>query len=372
MTLKLPTTNKRLLFSKIKTYDETLPSLKRVIIEPVGFPIKVSNSENVKVSAENLDLFNIYARDQWIGEIVKEGDYLFDNSIIPDYAFRVISTYPKGGGLITSDTYFILQQPKKIIRTQFKKAKFDDIIGQEHAKKKCKIIMKYLENPKLFGEWAPRNILFYGPPGTGKTLMARALATETDSSFILIKAPELIGEHVGDSSKMIRELYKKAEESAPCIVFIDELDAIGLSREYQSLRGDVSEVVNALLTELDGIKEHEGVVTIAATNNPAMLDTAIRSRFEEEIEFKLPNDEERLKIMELYAKTLPLPIKANLKEFVEKTKGFSGRDIKEKFLKPALHKAIIEDKEFIDREDLLWAIKNIKKNVREAPQHLYL
>ena len=358
-------------FSKIKTYDDTLPSLKYVVLEPAGFPIKMGG-ENVKVSTDDPILFNIYARDQWIGEIVKEGDYLFDNSILPDYAFKVISTYPKEGGMITSETVFKLQTPKKILRTQFKKAKFSEIIGQEEAKKKCRIIMKYLENPKLFGEWAPKNVLFYGPPGTGKTLMARALATETNSSFILVKAPELIGEHVGDASKMIRELYQRASENAPCIVFIDELDAIGLSREYQSLRGDVSEVVNALLTELDGIKENEGVVTIAATNNPAMLDPAIRSRFEEEIEFKLPNDEERLKIMELYAKKMPIPVKANLKEFVEKTKGFSGRDIKEKFLKPALHRAILEDRDYVSKEDLEWALKKIVSNRREAPQHLYL
>ncbi|NPA62412.1 MAG: AAA family ATPase [Methanococci archaeon] len=358
-------------FSKIKTYDDTIPSLKYVVIEPAGFPIKMG-SENVSVSAEDPVLFNIYARDQWIGEIVKEGDYLFDNSIIPDYAFKVLSTYPKDGGMITSETVFKLQTPKKVIRTQFKKAKFSEIVGQEEAKKKCRIIMKYLEDPELFGDWAPKNVLFYGPPGTGKTLMARALATETNSSFILVKAPELIGEHVGDASKMIRELYQRASENAPCVVFIDELDAIGLSREYQSLRGDVSEVVNALLTELDGIKENEGVVTIAATNNPAMLDSAIRSRFEEEIEFKLPDDKERLKIMELYAKKMPIPIKANLKEFVEKTKGFSGRDIKEKFLKPALHRAILEGRDYINKEDLETSLKKLKVNQKEAPTHLYL
>ncbi|ADG13563.1 AAA family ATPase [Methanocaldococcus infernus] len=367
---KLPITTKKL-FSSATIIDNTIPSVKYVVLEPVGFPIKVS-SEPVKVTTDDPILFTIYARDQWHGEIVKKGDYLFDNSILPDYAFKVVSVFPKEGGMITNETVFKLQKPTKVIKTKFKKARFDEIIGQEDAKKKCKIIMKYLQNPELFGEWAPKNVLFYGPPGTGKTMMARALATETDSSFIMVKAPELIGEHVGDSAKMIRELYKKASESAPCIIFIDELDAIGLSREYQSLRGDVAEVVNALLTELDGIKENKGVVTIAATNNPAMLDSAIRSRFEEEIEFKLPNDEERLKIMELYVKKMPLPVKANLKEFVEKTKGFSGRDIKEKLLKPALHRAILEDREYVSKEDLEWALKKAKKEFKEVPAHLYL
>ena len=356
------------LFSKSFPLPDETMALKYVVLEPVGFPIKVS-SENIKVTTDDPKLFNVYARDQWAGEIVKEGDYLFDNTIIPDYAFKVISTYPREGGIVTKDTLFKLETPK-VVKKNFKKARFNDVIGQEEAKRKCKIIMKYLENPKLFGEWAPKNVLFYGPPGTGKTLLARALATETDVPLFLIKAPELIGEHVGDGSKQIRELYDDASENAPCIVFIDELDAIALSRQYQSLRGDVSEVVNALLTELDGIKDNEGVVTIAATNNPNMLDPAIRSRFEEEIEFKLPNDKERLKIMELYAKKMPIPIKADLRRYVEKTKGMSGRDIKEKFLKPALHKAILEDRDYISKEDLDAVLKRILGDKKE-PLHLY-
>ena len=105
--------------SKIKTYDDALPSLKYVVLEPAGFPIRVS-SENVKVSADDPVLFNIYARDQWIGEIVKEGDYLFDNSILPDYAFKVISTYPKEGGMITSETVFKYKLLKKFLEHSLK------------------------------------------------------------------------------------------------------------------------------------------------------------------------------------------------------------------------------------------------------------
>jgi len=113
------------------------------------------------------------------------------------------------------------------------------------------------------------------------------------------------------------------------------------------------------------------VVTIGATNNPEMLDSAIRSRFEEEIKFELPKDDERLEIMKLYKKKMPIEIRADLRKYVERTKGMSGRDIKEKFLKPALHRAILEDKKYIDERDLDAVLSELNKCRREAPLHLY-
>jgi AAA family ATPase len=356
--------------AELQDVPEDITTLKYVILEPVGFPINI-NGENLNVSVDNHDLFNVYARDQWANEVVKEGEYLFDGTLIPDYAFKVINTHPKEGGLITRNTFFKLKTARTHNNKLVKEVKFDEVIGQNDAKKKCKIIMKYLESPEIFGEWAPKNILFYGAPGTGKTLLARALATETNVPLYLIKATELIGDHVGDGSKQIQELYEKASNNKPCIIFIDELDAIALSRQYQSLRGDVSEIVNALLTELDGINDNEGIITIAATNNPDMLDVAIRSRFEEEIKFGAPNDNDRLKIMELYMGKIPLNTKnINLKKYVEKTKGMSGRDIKEKLIKPALHKAILEDKNSIEEKDLDNILNKLKGGKKE-PLHLY-
>ena len=249
--------------------------------------------------------------------------------------------------------------------------RFKNIVGHEGVKKKCKIVERFLKDPKSFGTWAPKNILFYGPPGTGKTMASKALATETSSSLFLVRATDLVGDYVGDGSRRIHDLYKAAMEAAPSIVFIDELDAIGLDRAYQSVRGDVSEVVNALLTELDGIQENEGVVTIAATNNPKMLDNALRSRFEEEFEFKLPTPKEREKILKLYSKTLPIELKANLKDYVKKTEGFSGRDLKEKFLKTALHKAILEDADKIGERHLNAAFKEIKTEKSTPPKEMF-
>ena len=220
--------------------------------------------------------------------------------------------------------------------------------------------MKYLDDPESFGPWAPKNILFYGVPGTGKTMLVKALANELDVPLYLIKATSLIGEHVGDASSKIHDLFKRAGENAPSIIFIDEIDAIALHRSFQSLRGDVSEIVNSLLTEMDGIIENRDVITIAATNSPSSLDYAVRSRFEQEIEFKLPNDAERREILENNLKTMPLKYDLDLEKIVRMTKGMSGRDIKEKILKTALHNAISNDCDTVTMENIEYALESAK------------
>ncbi|MEE8401385.1 MAG: AAA family ATPase [Candidatus Hydrothermarchaeaceae archaeon] len=337
-----------------RIYKESRPA-RFIRIKAAGFPMR--DAINYPISVTDDRLFEVYARDQWIGTTVGIGDYLFDQRIIPDFAFEIIKVLPPGKVTITEDTVVRLEmhfeQPKHPWYT------FGDIVGHNEVKKKCKVIIRYLKNPKIFGEWAPRNILFYGPPGTGKTMTARTLAGETKSSLHLVRATDLIGEYVGDGAKRIHDLFKTASSSAPAVVFIDELDAIGLDRSYQAVRGDVAEIVNALLTELEGLYENTGIVTIAATNNPSMLDKALRSRFEEEMEFALPNGEERLRILKNYSKRLPIKMSANLKDYKKKTKGFSGRDLKDKLLKAALHKAILEDAKEITKKHLELAFKAI-------------
>ena len=222
--------------------------------------------------------------------------------------------------------------------------KFEDVVGQEIAKRKVKIIEKFLAEPEKFGRWAPRNILFYGVSGTGKTMIAKALSTEAKVPMLPVKATTLIGEFVGEGARQIHSLYERAEQIAPCIIFIDELDAIALDRRYQDLRGDVSEIVNSLLTEMDGIQRRNGVCTIAATNKIEFIDGSIRSRFEEEIEFKLPSIEERLMLLERNVGTMPVEMEGvNLREIAKATEGFPGRDLVEKVLKPAFHHAIMEN-----------------------------
>jgi AAA family ATPase len=333
------------------------PPARFVKLMPSGFALKdVHRNYPIKIPDEKL--FEIYAKEQWVGSAVNKGDYLFDQRIIPDYAFKVIKVLPRGESMITEDTIIEVKRPAEPT-PKSGLIKFNDIIGHEEVKRKCKVVMKYLHEPERFGEWAPRNILFYGPPGTGKTMTAKALANETRSTLFLVRATDLIGEYVGDGSKRIHALFKDSLKRAPSVIFIDELDAIGLDRSFQSVRGDVSEVVNALLTELGGIHENKGVVTIAATNTPRVLDVALRSRFEEEMEFKLPSKEERLGILRNYARKSPLRIKADFKVYAKRTEGFSGRDIKDKLLKTALHRAILEDSKKVTEVHLEKALKSM-------------
>ena len=332
-----------------------------VVIKPVGYPFDFNLMDD-DIEIKNTALFEEYAREQWLGLVVKENSHLFDQKIIPDYGFEIVTAKPNNS-IISEKTKI------KIITDEIKSKednkirsdiKLTDIVGQKNAKSKVKVITKYLENPESFGPWAPKNILFYGLPGTGKTMLVKALANELEVPLYLIKATSLIGEHVGDSASKVYDLFKKASENSPSIIFIDEIDAIALHRSFQSLRGDVSEIVNSLLTEMDGIIENKSVITIAATNNPTSLDYAVRSRFEEEIEFKLPSDDERLRILENNLQTIPLDYDLDLEKIVKLTKGLSGRDIKEKILKTSLHNAIANDSDTVTMENIDYAIKSSK------------
>ena len=335
---EIKTTNQK----TIKKDPEDKEYAEYVVLKPVGYPFEFNLMDEV-LEITNRDLFEEYAREQWLGLVVSEHSHLFDQKIIPDYGFEIITAKPNNS-IISEKTRIKLISDDLSVKHDEGRVKtnvsLSDIVGQKNAKNKVKVITKYLENPESFGPWAPKNVLFYGVPGTGKTMLVKALANELEVPLYLIKATSLIGDHVGDGASKIHDLFKKASENAPSIIFIDEIDAIALHRSFQSLRGDVTEIVNSLLTEMDGINENSSVITIGATNNPTSLDYAVRSRFEEEIEFKLPNDDERLTIIENNLKTMPLEYDLDLNKIVKQTKGLSGRDLKEKILKTALHNAI--------------------------------
>ena len=344
---------------------------KVIILKAVGYPLESNYIESPVIEVTNNELFDLYAVEQWNDYKVHKYQYLFDQKLLPDFAYQIVDVRPDNA-YITANTSFLLLPPeKKSIGLSKKNFKVDDVIGQQKAKNKSRIITKYLENPEKFESWAPKNILFYGMPGTGKTMLAQALANELDVPIKMIKATSLIGDHVGDGSRQIHELYEDARNNKPTVIFIDEIDAIGLERKYQSLRGDVTEIVNALLTEMDGIEDNESVITICATNNPQLLDYAIRSRFEEEIEFTLPSKNDRLLILKKNIETLPLKVSFDVNTLVEKTEGFSGRDLKEKILKTALHQAISQSCDEITEEHIEYAIKESKKEVKTIEDKMF-
>ena len=345
---------------------------KTLVIQSVGYPFNFPLMESQNLEISDNGLFEHYVKEQWIGLDVKEGSYLFDQKILPDYGFKIISVNPNNS-VIGENTSIVLiadENPTKDIKAIRSDLTLDDVIGQEMAKNKCKIIMKYLENTEKFGDWAPRNILFFGVPGTGKTMLAKSLTNELKVPLYLIKATTLIGDHVGDGARQIHDLFEMAQKTSPSVIFIDEIDAIALHRKFQSLRGDVSEIVNALLTEMDGIHENDGVITIAATNNPEQLDVGIRSRFEDEFEFKIPTYKERILMIEKFIKTMPYKVNISSKNLAEMSKGMSGRDIKEKLLKSALHRALYQDTEEINLEHFEHALHSYKSQ-NEPPKHMF-
>ncbi len=344
---------------------------KVVIVKPAGYPLKGMFHEYPETS--ELDVFEFYAREQWNGFIVKKGDYLFDRRMFPDFAFKVTDVDPENSE-IGKDTKFIIEDyDTDFFVPELKSTiSFKQIIGQERAKEKCKLIERFLSDPVKFGKWAPRNILFYGPAGTGKTMMAKALSNAIDVPLLAVKATKLIGEFVGDGARQIHQLYEKAEELSPCIIFIDEFDAVALNRSFQEIRGDVAEIVNALLTEMDGIDERDGICTIAATNMLSALDHAIRSRFEEEIEFTLPTAEERLGILKSYTRTFPIKLAkdVDLDAIAKQTQGFSGRDLVEKLLKSALHKTILSGGK-VTKAHIENALEEVKEKRSEPPKGMF-
>lgn len=357
----LPSSSRESSKTSVHVHTLELPSAKVVVIRDIGYPFRIRGDPKPSgLVIDSEELFADYAREQWAGSIVREGAYLFDRYVMPDFAFQVVSVKPDES-IISRTTKIKLETSTQPLVIPGRKISLDDVIGHSEVKNKCKLILRYLMDPQAFGEWAPRAVLFHGVPGTGKTLTARALAHEADAKILLSKASDLIGTHVGDGGRRISTLFEDARKNAPSIIFIDELDAIGLARSFQSIRGDVSEVVTALLAELDRTNDESGVVVIGATNALLLIDSAIRSRFDSVFEFKLPNDDDRLKILQMFAARMPIPVDFDLSTIVPMTRNLSGRDLRDRILKEVLHEAISEDKDVISREMVTKIIGRLTK-----------
>lgn len=220
------------------------------------------------------------------------------------------------------------------IWTEVPEVRWDDVGGLDNVKEKLKEAVEWpLKNPELFerlGVRPAKGILLYGPPGTGKTLLAKAVATESGANFISVRGPEVLSKWVGESEKAVRQIFQKARQAAPCIIFFDELDSIAPQRGSRMGDSGVTErIVNQLLTEMDGMVLLKNVVVIAATNRPDLLDPALLrpGRFDQIIYVPPPDKEARLAIFRVHMRRMPLAKDVDLGKLVEVTEGYTGADI---------------------------------------------
>jgi len=220
------------------------------------------------------------------------------------------------------------------VLVQVPDVKWDDVGGLDDAKQELKEAvewpLKYPENFQKLGIKPPKGVLLYGIPGTGKTLLAKAVAHESEANFISIKGPELLSKWVGESEKGVREVFRKAKQTAPTVIFFDEIDSIASTRSGNDGDSGVTKrVVNQLLTEMDGLEELEDVAIIAATNRPDIIDPGLMrpGRFDRHIKVDTPSEEARLAIFEVHTKDMPLANDVNLKKLAKATDGYVGADI---------------------------------------------
>ncbi len=235
---------------------------------------------------------------------------------------------------------------------------FDDVAGSEGPKAELREVVEFLKDPLKFqklGAEIPRGVLLIGPPGTGKTLLARAVAGEAGVPFFSITGSEFVEMFVGVGASRVRDLFRQAKAHSPCIVFVDEIDAIGRQRGpgITSAHEEREQTLNQLLAEMDGFEPNEGVIILAATNRPDILDRALLrpGRFDRRVVVDLPTLTERLAILELHARGKPLAADVDLTAIARGTPGFSGADL-ENLLNEAALLAARKNKDWIEHEDL--------------------
>ena len=220
------------------------------------------------------------------------------------------------------------------VLVEIPRVRWTDVGGLDEVKARLiEAVEMPLKDPEAFkrmGISPPRGILLYGPPGTGKTLIAKAVATESEANFISIKGPEVMSKWVGESEKAVRAIFKKAKQVAPCIVFLDEIDAIAHRRGgFEGDSGVSERIVNQLLTSMDGLESREGVLVVAATNRPDMVDPALlrAGRFDKLLLLPVPDEKTRLEILKVHTREMPLDEDVDLGKLAKELEGFTGADI---------------------------------------------
>jgi transitional endoplasmic reticulum ATPase len=267
------------------------------------------------------------------GRVLSRGDFVPINIMGRTVNLVVTNTSPPAEAVIVTEGTEVLvgEQVKEPIRA-IPKISYEDIGGLRPVIQKIREMIELpLRHPELFerlGVEAPKGVLLHGPPGTGKTLLARAVASETNANFLSIGGPEIMSKYYGESEERLRDVFKEAQENAPSIIFIDEIDSIAPKRE--EVTGEVEKrVTSQLLSLMDGLQSRGKVVVIGATNRPNAIDPALRrpGRFDREIEIGVPDRDGRLEVLEIHTRGMPLAEDVDLKKLADVTHGFVGADL---------------------------------------------
>ena len=358
----------------IKTMDINKDDIATGVLKD-GTPYRATityNPELLEKISKNGAVVSINNRDSMWDGVAKWLPILV-SALFLIWLLRIMRGGNGGGGITRS---LIGQNPTKIT-TGKTKTTFKDVAGIDSEKQELMEVVEFLKNKdkfKALGARVPRGILLSGEPGTGKTLLARAVAGEANVPFFATSGSDFSGIIVGLGVAKIKEIFELAKRNAPCILFIDEIDAIGQSRSKHSLNdNDREQTLNQLLIEMDGFSNDTGIIVIAATNRPDMLDKALLrpGRFDRQINIELPNLEGRHDILDLHAKKFKIGEHVSMMEVARGTTGFSGADLENLLNEAALHAVRVGHK-VVEQNDIEEARDKIlmgpKKNRKIRPE----
>ncbi|MFA5105546.1 MAG: CDC48 family AAA ATPase [Candidatus Micrarchaeia archaeon] len=304
---------------KIIVKKAELKEAKKIVLVPT-VPIKYSPG------------FDQFVKKKLVGRALTKGDTIFVGVFGTQFPLVAAIVQPLGVVMVNEGTDVVLKDEPVKDAAAVPSISYEDVGGMKDTIKKIREMVELpLRHPELFeklGIEAPKGVLLYGPPGTGKTLLAKAVASESEANFIHIAGPELVSKFVGESEEKLRALFKEAQETAPSIIFMDEIDAIAPKRE--EAQGEVERrMVSQLLTLLDGLKTRGQVIVIGATNRPNSIDQALRrpGRFDREIELGVPDREGRKEILQIHTRGMPLADDVSLDELSNITHGYTGADL---------------------------------------------
>ncbi|VVB57958.1 VCP-like ATPase [Candidatus Anstonella stagnisolia] len=277
--------------------------------------------------------FDQFVKKRLVGRAISRGDTIFIGVFGTSFPLVAAIVQPQAIVLVNENTEVLIKdEPIKEAPGVVAPISYEDIGGMKDATQKVREMVELpMRHPELFerlGIEAPKGVLIHGPPGTGKTLLARAVASESEANFIHIGGPELVSKFVGESEERLRQIFKDAEDNAPTIIFMDEIDAIAPKRE--EVTGEVERrMVSQLLTLLDGLKGRGQVIVIGATNRPNSIDPALRrpGRFDREIEIGVPDRNARKEILLIHSRQMPLEKDVSLDELANITHGYTGADL---------------------------------------------